>query len=255
MSWNEDWINDEADALEAETKALENRRLSTLFIDFFWFLIITKLAFFLLACVCRADQEITVKPGRLKKITTQLDGKKYLWRGLGDFDLIEDTSGKHAMALFPTPGKFELVVVTAKADEPLIETIRVTVEGAVPPNPNPPAPNPPGPVDDLSQKIGTAWQMEFAPDKGKSAKALASVYRYGKSCVADSKTWGDVFGRMTTQAIATDAYDKIPNVQKAIQAQLVKSLPTATSTPVDASMVSPTQVLFERIAVVLEGLQ
>jgi hypothetical protein len=143
-----------------------------------------------LAC---ADQEVTVKPGRLVKLQTKLVGKKILWNKFDDIDLIDDSSGKWAMALFPNPGTFKVFVVTAKGDEPLTETITVTVEGVPPPIPPGPGPDPkpPGPVDDLTAKIGTAWQMEFDPAKATHAKALAALYRYGRARMDDSATWGE----------------------------------------------------------------
>lgn len=202
----------------------------------------------------RGDQEITVKPGRLKKIETKLDGKKILWRPVGDsYDLIEDSSGKSAIGLFPIPGKYQILVVTAKADEPMTETITITVEGVPPPIP--PGPTPPGPVDDLSAKIGTAWQMEFDPAKAAHAKALAALYRYGRARMDDSTTWGEVFDRMATQATATGCTDKLINVQRAIQPALEAAIPTVRAARVDSENKAKAAPLFDRVATILEGLR
>lgn len=205
----------------------------------------------------RGDQEIVVKPGRLKKIETKLDSKKYLWRAVGDFDLIEDSSGKYATTLFPVPGKFVLLVVGAKADEPLTETITITVEGVPPPTPPGPGPDPkpPGPVDDLAAKIGTAWQMEFDPAKATYAKALAALYRYGRARMEDSATWGEVFDRMATQATATGCTDKLINVQRAIQPALEAAIPTVRAARVDSENKAKAAPLFDRVATILEGLR
>lgn len=206
--------------------------------------------------VVRGDQEITVKPGRLKKIETKLDGKKILWRPVGDsYDLIEDSSGKSAIGLFPIPGKYQILVVTAKADEPLTETITVTVEGVPPPIPPGPGPTPPGPVDDLAVKTGTAWQMEFDPNKTTHAKALAALYRYGRARMEDSATWGEVFDRMATQATATGCTDKLVNVQRAIQPALEAAIPTVRAARVDAENKAKAAPLFDRVATILEGLK
>lgn len=218
------------------------------------FVMLTTVLLLVATAAVRGDQEVTVKPGRLKKIETKLDGKKILWRPVGDFDLIEDSSGKYATTLFPITGKYQILVVTAKADEPLTETITITVEGEKPIPPGP-GPDPKPPVDDLAAKIGTAWQMEFAADKAASAKALASVYRYGKARLDDSATWGEVFSRMSTQATAVGATDKIVNVQLVIQSALVSSLPTSGSARVDADSKSKGGALFDRIATILEGLR
>lgn len=255
MSWDESWMEEEFAELEAEQRAERNAKLRTFLCDAIGFTVVVSLMFFLFAVVVRADQEISVKPGRLKKIETKLEGKKILWRPIGDFDLIEDSSGKYATTLFPTAGQFKILVVTAKADEPITETITVTVEGVVPPPPIPPDPKPPGPVDDLAAKIGTAWQMEFASDKVQSAKALAALYRFGKARLEDSATWGEVFDRMATQATATGCTDKLVNVQRAIQPFLEASIPTSRSARVDAATKSKGGEMFERIAVALEGLR
>lgn len=203
----------------------------------------------------RGDQEVTVKPGRLKKIETKLDGKRILWRPIGDFDLIEDSSGKYATTLFPTPGRYQILVVTAKADEPITETITVNVEGVPPPIPPGPDPKPPGPVDDLAAKIGTAWQMEFAADKVQSAKNLAALYRYGRARMDDSATWGEVFDRMATQAVSLGVVDKLVNVQRAIQPTLDAAVPTVRAARVDSDNKAKAAPLFDRVATILEGLK
>lgn len=255
MSWDESWMDEELAELEAEQRAERNAKLRTFVCDAVGFLVVVSLMFFLFAVVARADQEISVKPGRLKKIETKLDGKKILWRPIGDFDLIEDSSGKYATTLFPTPGEFKILVVTAKADEPVTETITVKVEGVVPPPPIPPDPKPPGPVDDLAAKIGTAWQMEFDPNKLTHAKALAALYRFGKARLEDSATWGEVFDRMATQATATGCTDKIVNVQRVIQPFLESAIPTSRAARVDAATKAKGGEMFERIAIALEGLR
>lgn len=220
------------------------------------FFALSAFALFFLAAMVFGDQEVTVKPGRLKKLETKLDGKKILWRPVGDsYDLIEDSSGKSAIGLFPIPGKYQILVVTAKADEPLTETITVTVEGVPPPIPPGPDPKPPGPVDDLSAKIGTAWQMEFAVDKVQSAKNLAALYRYGRARMDDSATWGEVFDRMATQATALGVVDKLVNVQRAIQPALEAAIPTVRAARVDADNKAKAAPLFDRVATILEGLK
>ena len=229
--------------------------ITVLVMDLFFFALIVTLVLIVGSQLARGDQEISVKPGRLKKIETKLDGKRVLWRPIGDFDLIEDSGGRYATTLFPSPGKYQIIVVTAKSDEPLVEVITITVDGKPPdPGPDPKPPIPPTP-DELVTAIGVAWQMELAPDKATSAKNLAAVYRYGRARLEDSLTWGDVFSRMATQATALDVYGKLPRVQKAIQPILDASLPTLASAKVDAISKAKAGPIFERIATILETLK
>lgn len=177
---------------------------------------------------------------------------------MGDCDCIPDSSGKFAITLFPVPGVYTILVGGAKADEPLLETITIKVEGEkpIPPGPGPgPGPTPPGPVDDLTAKIGTAWQMEFDPAKATHAKALAALYRYGRARMDDSATWGEVFDRMATQATATGCTDKLVNVQRAIQPALEAAIPTVRAARVDADNKAKAAPLFDRVATILEGLK
>lgn len=186
------------------------------------------LAFVLLAIalhppVAKGDQEISAKPGRLKKITTTLDGKKILWRGLGDFDVIEDSSGKHATTLFPKPGTYQIFVVTAKADEPLTETITVKVEGDVPvppepgPGPKPPSPDNPPPIPGDGLRVLMVYESAKTNEPGnlplfskrvrdyldeKCARVNGEperrIYDKDIDTSRDSKTWQDAMKRPRT---------------------------------------------------------
>ncbi len=219
------------------------------------FVMLSTVLLLIATSVVRGDQEITVKPGRLKKIETTLTSKKFVWKSVGDYDCLPDSSGKSAIVLFPLPGEFTLLVIGAKADEPLLETITIKVEGEAPKPPPGPGPAPPGPVDDLSAKIGTAWQMEFDPAKATHAKALAALYRYGRARMDDSATWGEVFDRMATQATALGAVDKLVNVQRAIQPTLDAAIPTVRAARVDSENKAKAAPLFDRVATILEGLK
>lgn len=208
--------------------------------------------------VAKGDQEIAAKPGRLKKITTTLDGKKILWRMLGDADLVEDSAGKFAICLFPKPGVFQIFVVTAKADEPLTETITVKVEGDVPtpPDPGPNPPKPPTP-DAFLKSLQDAWVAEASPDKAKHRDGLVEVYSYAQARIHDSGTWGTFFIAMAGKARDLEMSNSLPKVQAAIRAEASRLLPKSlnTSNAIDAADKPVAQKLFESVVAGLKTLK
>lgn len=193
------------------------------------YLLVFALLAFCLWAICltpiaKGDQEVSVKPGRLKKIESKLDSKKLVWRALGDCDLIEDSSGKFATTLFPTPGKFQILVVGAKADEPLTELITVTVQGDVPvppgpgPGPNPPTPDNPAPIPGDGLRVLMIYEASDAGQPGHKAIFSRMVRDYLDAKCAkvggtpeyriydkdidvsrDAKTWQDAMRRTRTQ--------------------------------------------------------
>ncbi len=213
------------------------------------FRVLTWLVLLCLTGFAHADQDMQAKPGRLKKLSTTLEAKKYLWRMLGDADLVEDSTGKFATCLFPKAGIFQVLVIAAKGDEPLLETITIKVDGDIPTPPPPPGP------DDFAAKVRAAWQMEMAVDKVQSARALASVYRYGKASLETARDWGTLFDRMTTQALAVNAVDKLVMVQRVFQAELEANLPRSRSELISTETKARAQIIFERVATILEGLK
>lgn len=168
----------------------------------------------------RGDQEVTVKPGRLKKIETTLSSKKFVWKSVGDYDCVPDSSGKSAIVLFPLPGEFTLLVIGAKADEPLLETITIKVEGDAPKPPPGPGPEPkpdpvnPPPIPGDGLRVLMVYETSKTNEPGHlplfsktirdylDAKCVAAGYRiFDKDIDAsrDNKIWQDAIKRPRTQ--------------------------------------------------------
>lgn len=220
------------------------------------FIALSAFALLFIAAMAFGDQEVTVKPGRLKKIETTLESKKFIWKAVGDFDMIEDTSGKYATTLFPVPGKYTLIVIGAKGDQPLAETITVTVEGVVPPPPIPPGPDPLPVPDAFSKSLVQAWQSEADPDKLKQRDGLAAIYAYGQARIHDTATWADFFTAMADKALEQKVSHKLGKVQQVIRNEAARILPKSltVSNPIDSADRGTAQQFFERVVKTLQTL-
>lgn len=179
-------------------------------------------ALLLMTSPSHGDQEITAKPGRLNKVETTLVSKKFIWKSVGDCDCIPDSSGKFAITLFPTPGVYTILVGGAKADEPLLETITIKVEGEAPkpppgPKPDPdPKPDPvnPPPIPGDGLRVLMVYETAKSNEPGHlplfsktirdylDAKCVMAGYRiFDKDIDAsrDNKIWQDAIKRPRTQ--------------------------------------------------------
>lgn len=172
-----------------------------------------------------SDQEVSVKPGRLKKITTTLDGCKILWRPIGDFDLIEDSSGKSATTLFPAAGKYSILVITAKGDEPKTETITVTVEGDAPKPPPGPGPGPdpkPDPIDKFTSDVVASVTSDPSPTRFADAGKLAELYEEAARKTVHDSSVSTLFQlhRVLSAARSSLIGDRLPSARKLMDAEM-----------------------------------
>lgn len=138
-------------------------------------------------------------------------------------------------------------------NEKLVKKIgRIEVNvGAAPIPPPPPPPEP----DAFTKGIRDAFAIEPSPTKAAEAAALARVYRYADSKAATSATFGDLFNLMSAEAKRVGATGKLIGVQKVIQAELVRTLPTNAEAKIDGDGWDRANKAFTKIAAALEGLK
>jgi hypothetical protein len=133
----------------------------------------------------------------------------------------------------------------------------VAVGPAPPPDP-PPGPGPgPAPDDALAKSFQAAYAAESDPQKAALLPTLAAFYRQGAKSSADAglATWGDLFGAMSKAAQLLGTAGKLPAVQKAAQAELLKALPTTPTAPLGVAGRKLAADTFDRIAGALEAVK
>lgn len=145
-------------------------------------------------------------------------------------------------------GKADLIVVPvgAKAES---EAVRKTIDVDSGQGPIPP-PTPPGPVDSFDKDVAEAWQMEFSASKKTELAGLKEVYKVGLAVTGG--TWGQAFTKMLDRAKEVGVSGKLFFVQKVIQTELLRVLPTDANAAFDSTIATAT---FTRVLKALEKLQ
>ncbi len=122
----------------------------------------------------KVDDSLTVKPGRLLKITCTTNGKMVKWINLNDnVDLIQFPDGLSAIFCCDQAGVYKIGLYTALADipsDPVYCTITVY-------SPTPPIPPTPPLTDPLSLAIYKAYGLETDVNKLSLVQDLAAVQR------------------------------------------------------------------------------
>ncbi len=207
--------------------------------------------------------EVKVKAGRLAKLTATTDGTQVRWiNGSLDADLIASESGFWAIFSAPAPGRYLVYAYTAKGDvpsEPAMCVVIVGEPGPVPPVPVPPGPvPPPPPYDPFQGNLQAAWALENEAGKYVAKGSLATIYRQGASVVKSDttlQTWGALFDALNTVAKALNISGKLPQVQKVIQTELLKSFPTDRNAALDPAGRDTASRVFSRVADALEAVK
>lgn len=204
-------------------------------------------------------KEVKGDPGAFLQVPAKTDGKVVRWKavdpGLNLFpvELLKDT--KTAVVTAARPGRYRLLAVTARGDEPsdIAETVVVVGEAPAPPEPGP-GPTPP-PDSDFARAVKAAYASETAADKAKLVGQLAALYRQAsaREFLDAVPTAGALFSAMAAAAQTLGVSGKLPAVQKAVQSRLVKDLPTEPSAALTLESRGVIAGVFREVAAALEA--
>lgn len=150
-------------------------------------------------------------------------------------------------------GKYTFVAVAAsKTGEQASGAFSVVV-GEPPAPPGPPPDPGPGPTDPFEAAVREAYTA--APDP-PAKSSLAALYRQGAQTASlpAVATWGQLFDAMKTAAQTLGVAGKLPAVQRAVAAELAKTLPVARAAALDAAGRDAAAREFRRVAAALEGI-
>lgn len=205
-------------------------------------------------------KEVAADPGTFAVVKAETDCSSLRWVALDPGlslmppELLRDT--RSAVVMAGKPGRYRLLAYGALKDQASEPAIVVVVVGQAPPPGPDPGPGP-GPVDPLTATLQAAYAGEADPAKAKQLEGLRAFYRQAQQTVATPSitTWGGLFGVMRSAAAAMELSGKLPAVQRTIQAELVKVLPTDAALPLDPPGRQLAANTFARIASALEGVK
>lgn len=204
----------------------------------------TALAVLLLAgAFCPAGElgihgDLKVAPNKLVKLRADgADAKAgLLWRVSPSRDVSKPTlTPKGALEFVAPPGSYDVTLfsVTVVDGVPVLEEVGVTVVIG-----DPVPPPPPPDTDPLVKALKAAFQDEYEDTAGKATHLanLAELYSQAADLSGKSEvvTWGGLFKVMADAAGSLGVKGKIPGVQKVVQAELQKVLPSDAMKALDA---------------------
>lgn len=149
-------------------------------------------------------------------------------------------------------GKYKIECWNAKADQASdIATCWIVIGN---PTPVPPGPGPgPIPVDD---PIVKAWLLETATDKKDAIIKMALCYEAAANIAATANTWGELMAAIKNKATEQNIVGKLPNVSKAVNAQLVSAgFPASPSVLITGDDASKAKTALTKIVNTLRTLQ
>jgi hypothetical protein len=161
--------------------------------------------------------EVKADAGRLLVLSAE-PASKWLAVDDTDFDLHVFELGKLAAFTAPTVGRYRVIVTGPDGTA----TRLVVVVGD-----QPPPPKPPEPVDELRQRLKTAYDADGGDDKAEAAKDLAELYKQASRLSADPTvaTAGDLLKRAKDAANVLIGPDALRGPREVVKGELQRLFP------------------------------
>lgn len=152
-------------------------------------------------------------------------------------------------------GEWEFIVTGTDGSGKLAQVVCLVKVGTVPP-PVPPVPPVP-PNDPFVQALQVAFAGDSDPARAQQKANLAALYRQGATTATDPSlgTWGALFDVLAAAARTLGVAGKLVPVQRVIQGELQKVLPSNPAAPLDAAGRDLAGKVFTRVANSLEAVK